>query len=67
MIILAEFNFYWQNITSIPAEYDFHWQNMVYTGLFHSYWQNMQPIKSVLPFCSALPIQYTRQKSLKNK
>ena len=25
----------------------------------HSYWQNMQPIKSVLPFCSALPIQYT--------
>jgi len=32
---------------------------MIYTGLFHSYWQNMQPIKSVLPFCSALPIQYT--------
>ena len=26
----------------------------------HSYWQKMQPIKSVLPFCSALPIQYTR-------
>ena len=26
----------------------------------HSYWQRMQPIKSVLPFCSALPIQYTR-------
>jgi len=26
----------------------------------HSYWQNMQPIKSVLPFCSALSIQYTR-------
>jgi len=25
----------------------------------HSYWQNMQPINSVLPFCSALPIQYT--------
>jgi len=22
-------------------------------------WQNMQPIKSVLPFCSTLPIQYT--------
>ena len=30
MIILAEFNFYWQNITS-TAEYNFHWQNMVYT------------------------------------
>jgi len=29
------------------AEYDFHWQNM-------------QPIKSVLPFCSALPIQYNQ-------
>ena len=26
----------------------------------HSYWQNIQPIKSVLPFCSALPIQYTQ-------
>jgi len=32
---------------------------MIYTGYCHSYWQNMQPIKSVLPFCSALPIQYT--------
>jgi len=35
------------------AEYDF---TLTYC---HSYWQNMQPIKSVLPFCSALPIQYT--------
>ena len=26
----------------------------------HSYWQNMKAFKSVLPFCSALPIQYTR-------
>jgi len=43
------------------AECNFYWQNMIYTGLFHSYWQNMQPIKSVLPFCSALRIQYTQQ------
>ena len=37
------------------AEYHI-WFILVYC---HSYWQNMQPIKSVLPFCSALPIQYT--------
>jgi len=63
---LAEHGLYWLIVTLllvefdfILAEYDFHWQNMIYSGLFHSYWQNMQPIKSVLLFCSALPIQYT--------
>jgi len=42
------------------AEYDFHLQNMIYTGLLSLLLaEYMQPIKSVLPFCSALPIQYT--------
>ena len=32
-----------------------------------SYWQNMQSVKSVLPFCSALPIQYTRFVSIQTE
>ena len=57
-LILAEHDLYWQNITSIgriwllPAEYDFHWQIWFILAYCHSYWLNMQPIKSVL-LCSA--------------
>ena len=57
--ILADRHSYWQNN-------HLYWQNMTSIGRIwfilaycHSYWQNIQSLKSVLPFCSALPIQYT--------
>jgi len=51
-LLLVEYDLYWQNITSIGRI----WFILAYC---HSYWQNMQPVKSVLPFCSALLVQYT--------
>jgi len=42
-LLLIEYDLYWQNMTSIGRK----WFILAYC---YSYWQNMQPIKSVLPF-----------------
>ena len=65
-VILAERVIYTGRIRLILSEHDLYWLTVTLTGriwLTGPYWQ---PIKSVLSFCSALPIQYTRAHTANN-